>query len=88
MSNYDVDELPSYMPKYYLTPFQKWSKLSSKMDSIKGQCLLYNKGIKVGKKKVCSAVTCFPLECGLQLIYSKMANLFCLKHGNIEELVK
>ena len=44
MSNYDVNELPSYMPKYYLTPFQKWSKFSSKTDSIKGQCLWYNKG--------------------------------------------
>ena len=52
MSNYDVNELPSYMSKYYLTPFQKWSKLSSKTDSIKEQCLWYNKGIKVGKKSV------------------------------------
>ena len=52
MSNYDVNELPSYMPTYYLTPFQKWSKLSSKTESIKGQCLWYNKGIKVGQKSV------------------------------------
>ena len=62
MRNYDVNELPSYMPQYYFTPFQKWSKLSSKTDSIKGQRLWYNKGIK-GGKKVCSAVICFPLEC-------------------------
>ena len=57
----NVNELPSHMPKYYLTPFQKWGKLSSKTDSIKGKCLWYNKGLQ----KVCSAVICFPLECGL-----------------------
>ena len=52
MSNYDINALPSHMPDYYLTPFQKWSKLSSKTDSIKGQCLWCNKSIKVGKKSV------------------------------------
>ena len=52
------------MPKYYLTPFQKRGILSSKTNSIIGQCLWSNKDIKVGKK-VCSAVICFPFECDL-----------------------
>ena len=77
------------MPKYYLTPFPKWSKLSSITDSIKGQCLWYNKLRYKGWQKsvFCSNLFAFGMWFVHDLFENGKLILFeTLKHRGASEI--
>ena len=56
MSKFDVNELPTNMPCYYVNAIKEWSRLSSlsvgDVDKISAQPLWYNREIKIGFKTV------------------------------------
>ena len=56
MSKFDVNELPTNMPCYYVNAIKEWSRLSSlsveDVDNISAQPLWYKREIKIGFKTV------------------------------------
>ena len=56
MSNFDVEELPTRLPSYYINAIRNWSRLSGQskelMNNICLQPLWYNREFKIGFKSV------------------------------------
>ena len=56
MSNFDVEELPTRLPSYYINAIRNWSRISGQskelMNNICLQPLWYNREFKIGFKSV------------------------------------
>ena len=51
-SNFDIDEIPTTMPTYYIDALKAWASVATQpvqsLEDIQNQCLWYNRELKVG----------------------------------------
>ena len=61
-SNFDADELPNYLPSYYMNAMKSWPRLSQPPKEIMAKSSLlplwYNKEIKIGFKSEYRLMVC------------------------------
>ena len=91
MSKFDVNELPTNMPCYYVNAIKEWSRLSSlsvgDVDNISAQPLWYNREIKIGFKTVYNE-NLFSIGKWMLVIYLMKETFYHLIHGCVLVLMK